>query len=137
MDWGWRVTDPYALRWDCSKRGCFNEIHRARVEILKDCLPGKISFGDLDGVVQIGKHGLILEFKGPGVDLGVGQRIMFDSFRIHNGLTTFVVGGEPRNLNVHRMMVFRSQGVIPWFEADLDALRSWVVRWVSWARSTP
>jgi hypothetical protein len=125
------MDNPYRLRWDCEVEGrCFNEVHRPRVEILKDCLPGKISFGDVDSIVQIGRTALILEFKSSGKELSVGQTIMFESLARHNRITVFVIGGAPRNLEVERMMVFHGWNKHPWFDATLDDLR-FGVRW--WA----
>ena len=35
------------LRWDCAKRGCFNEKKRPKIEVFAECFPGRISFGKI------------------------------------------------------------------------------------------
>ena len=52
------------LRWDCQKQGCFNKKKRPKIEEFAECLPGKISFGDIDGIgaLLLGKpkgHGIV------------------------------------------------------------------------------
>jgi hypothetical protein len=42
------------LRLDCAAQGCFNLKRRSNIELFADCFPGRISFGDVDGIVEIG-----------------------------------------------------------------------------------
>jgi len=48
------------LRWDCQKRGCFNLKRRPKIEIFAECFPGRINFGDVDGIVEINGNALLL-----------------------------------------------------------------------------
>ena len=41
------------LRWNCEERGCFNLQKRPKIEVFSACFRGKISFGDVDGIVEI------------------------------------------------------------------------------------
>jgi hypothetical protein len=39
--------------WDCVYRGCFNRRRRSKIGMFADCFPGKISLGDVDGLVEM------------------------------------------------------------------------------------
>lgn len=47
------------LRWDCERRGCFNLKRRPKIEVFAECFPGRINFGDVDGIVEIGGNALL------------------------------------------------------------------------------
>ena len=49
------------MRWDCSASGCFNVKRRPKVEQFADALPGRVSFGDVDGIVEINGWFLMIE----------------------------------------------------------------------------
>ncbi len=66
------------MRWDCGKRGCYNVKHRPKIEEFAECFPGKISMGDVDGLVEINGHFLLLEWKSVSKDLGYGQRKTYE-----------------------------------------------------------
>ena len=51
------------LRWDCLRRGCFNLKRRPKIEVFADCFPGRINFGDVDGIVEISGNALLLDGK--------------------------------------------------------------------------
>ena len=65
--------------WDCNKDGCFNEKMRLDFGVFYDCFPGKISFTDVDGIVEINKVALMLEWKSGKAIVypGSGQDIMY------------------------------------------------------------
>ena len=64
------------LRWDCDHQGCFNKLKRPKIEVFADCFPGRINFGDVDGIVEINGYLLILEWKPERIELSRGQGIM-------------------------------------------------------------
>lgn len=68
------LPDP---RWDCRTQGCFNLKKRPKIERFADCLPGRIAFTDVDGVIELCGNFLYLEWKSHQ-DLGGGQRILFE-----------------------------------------------------------
>lgn len=39
---------------DCARHGCFSLKRRPKIELFADCFPGRISFGAVDGIVEIG-----------------------------------------------------------------------------------
>ena len=49
------------MRWNCREKGCYNETLRPRIEEFAGCFPGIISLSDIDAIVEIGSHFLILE----------------------------------------------------------------------------
>jgi hypothetical protein len=51
------------MRWDCKRQECFNVKKRPKLEVFSDCFDGKISMGDLDGIVEIAGNFLCVDFK--------------------------------------------------------------------------
>lgn len=51
------------MQWNCERQGCFNVKKRPKIEMFADCLPRKISFSDIDGIVEINGNLLLLEWK--------------------------------------------------------------------------
>lgn len=66
------------MKWDCEERGCFNRKMRPKLEEFAACLPGRIAFTDVDGIVEIGGRFLMLEWKSRPGRIATGQRIMFE-----------------------------------------------------------
>ena len=94
------------MRWCCKKDGCFNDLRRPKIEVFAVCFPGRINFGDMDGLVEINGYFGMLEWKGKGGVIKLGQRITFERFTRHLGNTVFVVEGDAKTMKVGRYCCF-------------------------------
>jgi len=97
------------MRWNCKAQGkCYNLTLRPRIEEFAGCFPGRIGMSDVDGIVEIGGHFLLLEWKAAGGAVTGGQRIMFERLTaLSPRITVVVVSGEPREPTVESIQVFR------------------------------
>jgi hypothetical protein len=125
------------MRWDCEKRGCFNIKMRPKIEVFAECFPGRINFGDIDGIVEIGGNALMLEWKSAPSPLPHGQRIMYAQLTIPGTLIVTCIAGNAETMVVtHRLIV--NKGVIGgWKDASLDSVKKFFHRWAVWARKNP
>lgn len=120
------------LRWDCEKRGCFNRLKRPKIEIFHDCFPGKISFGDVDAVVEINGKGLFLEWKEHKGALPIGQRILHERFTKDGKFTTICVVGNAETMECTHYGYFWHGSWNDYQEASLEKIKSFMRRWVKY-----
>jgi len=120
------------MRWDCVKQGCFNLEKRPKIEVFADCLPGKIAFTDVDGVVEINHNFLFLEWK-DHQDIGTGQRILFERLTKCCPATVFVIEGDAKTMEVESVAVVWCGEIRPRDLVNLDGLRDKIKKWVAWA----
>ena len=64
------------------------------IKHLGPCFPRRISFGDLDGEIEINGHFLVVEGKRSGQTIDGGQRYAMDA-RLRDGRVIYVVYGQP------------------------------------------
>lgn len=122
------------MRWNCDKRGCFNVKRRPKIEIFHDCFPGKISFGDVDAIVEINGKGLMLEWKSDTTDLPMGQQIMYKRLTKTEQLTVIILCGNAETMEINYMgWVFAGKYVEPVRETVEGAKQS-IDEWVQWAQ---
>ena len=122
------------MRWSCEKRGCFNVKRRPKIEMFHDCFPGKISFGDVDAIVEINGKGLMLEWKSDTTDLPVGQQIMYKRLTKTKQLTVIILCGNAETMEINYMgWVFAGKYVEPAREA-IDGAKQSIDDWVKWAQ---
>ncbi len=128
------MADGYnPMRWDCEKRGCFNLKRRPKIEVFHDLFPGKISFGDVDGIVEINGKGLLIEWKSDTIDLPRGQQIMYKRLTAGKMLTVIIIVGNAETMRIsHVGYVFNGEYSEP-TPADMDRLREWIAGWVDFA----
>lgn len=120
------------LRWDCEKQGCFNELRRPKIEIFADCFPGKINFGDVDGLVEINKKGLFLEWKSEKRNLPTGQRIAHKNLTHGEKLTTICVVGNPETMECTHYGFFFDGKWHDYRNSSLEEIKSFMRRWVKY-----
>lgn len=128
------------LRWDCGERGCYNKKHRPKIELFSDCFPGRISFGDVDGIVEIKGNFLLLEWKSEIKDLPAGQRIMYERMTIGRRFTVFVVTGNAETMDVVRMGAYIDGKRWPdsgYRAATLAQVKRQVSLWAAYAEKNP
>ena len=122
------------MRWNCDKRGCFNVKRRPKIEMFHDCFPGKISFGDVDAIVEINGKGLMLEWKSDTTDLPMGQQIMYRRLTKTEQLTVIILCGNAETMEINYMgWVFAGKYVEPVRETAEGAKKS-IDDWVHWAQ---
>lgn len=122
------------MNWECSRDGCFEKKKRVKLGIFDECLPGRIGFTDIDGIVEINGACLIMEWKGAGVPVPVGQQIMFKQITATPLFTIIVVEGDAENMSVARYQLWFNKKAHKWVEEDIRSLKSVVRRWSNWAR---
>lgn len=118
------------LRWKCAKDGCFNEKRRAKIEAFSDCFPRRINFGDVDGMVEYGGSFCLLEWKGEGGTVHTGQRLSYVRFTKNPGYIVFIVTGNAETMAVTGYSIFWSGKQGNPIQADLQALKVRIRKWV-------
>ena len=123
------------LRWQCDKDGCFNVKRRPKIEAFADCFPGRINFGDVDGLVELRGAFCLLEWKGDGGSLRTAQRIAFEAFtRQHFGNVVYVVNGSAETMEAQSFCRFWNGKCEKTRSADLDAVKASIKGWVRWVQ---
>lgn len=125
------------LRWDCEKSGCFNRKRRPKIELFADCFPGRINFGDVDGLVEIAGCFALLEWKGASGAVSTGQRISFERHtKQHEGNIVFVVEGDAETMEVRRYCCFYRGRQSKWRSGDLRVLKNTVRKWAEHCKAS-
>lgn len=122
------------MRWDCNQSGCFNKKRRPKIEVFHDALPGRISFGDVDGIVEIEGNALVLEWKGEGVPIPKGQEIMWTRLTREGVFTVFVIEGNAETMEVSGFRKFFSGKLYDLEDADLVSVKKKIEAWVGYAK---
>ena len=118
------------LRWDCDERGCFNVKRRPKIEQFSPFLPGKIGFGDVDGIVEVRQHFLLLEWKGDQRrNLPRGQQILYERLTLDTRFCVLVVSGNAETMQVSAFSYFRSGKQSHWIDADFARIGRFIQRW--------
>lgn len=116
------VRDPQAYadaQWDLKLvfGGCFGGT--------------RIEATDGDGWVERKGAVLVFEFKGSGLDVELGQDLLYRSLVRHRGI--FVMAVRGRRHEPEEYCFWRTTGVGQWVACDLEALRRRVADWYRWA----
>lgn len=123
------------MRWDCEKQGCFNIKRRPKIEVFYDCFPGNISFGDVDGIVEINGHGLMLEWKTDTKKPTMGQRIMYERLTRNKLITVFLVVGNAETMEISHLGIFYEGKQSELINSNLEEVKLKIKNWVSWAKA--
>ena len=113
------------MRWKCQCQGCFLE-KRSDVAALDGCFPAHVGATDLDGIVELGGHFLVIEFKHLGVLVPRGQGLMFERMVATGKFTVVIV--HARGQDVESWTVLGPDGRRQ-VKGDLPALRAEVKAW--------
>jgi hypothetical protein len=130
-----KINGSNPMRWDCDKRGCFNIKRRPKIEVFCGCFPGRISFGDVDGIVEINGYGLMLEWKSDTTKPTTGQRIMYERITKNKLITVLLVVGNAETMEVSHYGIFFQGIQTPLIKANLDDVKTRIKKWVIWAKS--
>ena len=120
------------LRWDCEKQGCFNKKCRPKIEQFAECLPGRIAFSDVDGIVEINGNFLLLEWKSFLGDIPDGQRIMYEQMTQNDNFTVVIIAGNAETMEIQSVKVVHKGCAGKWQVCTLkelkDKIRAWSTR---------
>ena len=128
------------LRWDCAAQGCFNLKRRPKIELFADCFPGRISFGDVDGIVEISGNALLLEWKSEPRELPTGPRLLYERLSRSGLFSVMLVVGDAETMLVAATAIFAGgvrhplQGFEP---ADLALIKRRLTAWSEFAARHP
>ena len=122
------------MRWDCEKRGCFNVKRRPKIEHFHDIFPGKINFGDVDGIVEINSKGLMLEWKCDNIDLPKGQQIMYTRLTKDERLTVIILCGNAETMEISHLGYFFAGKYSCPSQSTTKRAREWIASWVEYAK---
>lgn len=116
------------LRWDCTSHGCFNKKKRPKIELFADCFPGAINFSDVDGIVEMGGRGLLLEWK-PSPNISGGQEIMYRKLTETKILSVICVSGNAETMLVDHIARFEDGNWYKWKPATLLDVQIAALKW--------
>lgn len=126
------------LGWDCSTSGCFNVKKRPKIEQFHDCLPGRISFGDVDGIVEINGYVLMLEFKPAPDTLQMGQKIMYERLSTSPQFSVLCLAGDAETMEITHGLVYDHAHRTPkWRPCSISQARKFVQQWSTSKSSGP
>ena len=126
----------FAMNWDCQRQGCFNQKKRLKFAALKESLPGRISFSDVDGIVEIKGNLLLLEWKDHR-NLCTGQRILFERMTRFCPATVLIVEGDAEFMAVDSIAIVWKGQIGPSRPADRSCLLEMIRDWADWATENP
>lgn len=123
-------TGRNPMDWDCFTRGCFNIKKRPKIEEFCECFPRRCSFGDVDGIIELGGSLCFLEWKSLGADLKTGQLMTFTAITQQNEKNiVFVVFGDPETMEVFGFQIIRNGRVSAPIVAGIDVLKTELKNW--------
>ena len=93
------------MRWDCDHSGCWKDKNLVKLGVFDECFPGNIGFSDIDGVVEIDGHFLLIEWKYGDSELPEGQRIMFENMTKDERWIVVLVNGNAESMEVSSTQV--------------------------------
>jgi hypothetical protein len=130
-----RSADGYnPMGWQCDRDGCFNKKMRPKIEEFARCLPGRIAFSDVDGIVEINGRFLMLEWKSRTPSLPAGQRIMYSRMTTNPLFRVLVIHGDAETMEVTRYGEYAAGQFGGWTDGDLESLKAYVRCWAAWAK---
>ena len=124
------------MRWDCQTQGCFNKKKRPKIEMFADCLPGKIAFGDIDGIVEIRGNFLFLEFKEHS-NIPKGQQILYRRLTRLAPAIVLVIEADVETMDVLAVSYVSGGRIEPQVLMNLQGLKDVIKSWSDWALKNP
>lgn len=126
------------FNWNCHDGGrgenCFNLKRRPKFGVFYDCFPGRISFTDVDGLVEISGCFCLLEWKGDGGSIKRGQERSYIQFTRWGGNIVFVVNGDAETMVVRDYCIFWDGKRLPTVPADLNGVKARLRKWADWVQ---
>ena len=124
------------MRWDCQGgANCFNQKMRPKLGVFDNCFPGKIGFGDVDGIVEVNSRGLVMEWKTDQRPISTGQGLMWHRLTKSGMLETLCIVGNAETMDVQCFRrCRRGEWDNRWENADLAKTQELIKDWSSWAQ---
>jgi len=122
------------IRHNCETHGCYIKKMTPNWGFLDSSFSGKITVGDIDGIVEANGKLLVLEWKTTGACIPSGQEIMFVKATNCGKITVIVIWGDPEETTVSHSQSFVKGIQNKKIEAGEDDIKSMCVAWESWAR---
>lgn len=135
--WWCAMSDGYnPMRWDCSKRGCFNQHRRPKIEQFATCFPNRIAMSDIDATVEVNGHFLFLEMKGYQGAIPTGQRIYFERLtQLSDRIVVLVVCGDAMTMQFDAMCWVYKGKLSAWRQSSFDDVSALMRNFAAWARA--
>jgi len=128
-----KPTGYNPIRWDCERQGCFNVKCRPKIEVFADCFPGKINFGDVDGIVEINSKALLLEWK-TEKNISRGQQIMYERITSSGLISVLCIIGNAETMESEEYCIFFNGRQSKWRIGKLGEIKTRIRKWVTWAQ---
>ena len=127
---------PIVMNWNCERQGCFNRKKRLKFGVFKECLPGRISFTDVDGLVEINGNLLVLEWK-EHKHTSTGQKLLYTRWTANGPVTVMLITGDAEDMTVDEVAIVYEGAVGPWQQMGLEGLKEEIREWADWASKNP
>ena len=125
------------MGWNCDQGGdgknCFNLKRRPKFGVFDDCFPRRINFTDVDGLVEIGGHFCMMEWKGDGGAVRRAQDLVYQRFTAKSMNVVIVVHGDAETMSVRAFGFYKDGHYHEAQPATLDKLKNWLRNWCKWA----
>lgn len=125
------------IRHDCGRHGCYLTECHPKAEWFASCFPGKISFSDMDRIVERNGRALVMEWKGAGGALTQGQEIMWAKLTRGTMLTAVAVNGDPKTMEVSAYRICWNGKWEAWVSCGITDLYERIKAWATWAETHP
>ena len=123
-----------SIRHNCEHGGCYIKKQTPDWGFLDSAFSGKIRVTDIDGAVEANGCLLILEWKGVGVPLLDGQRIMVEKITKKNQITVFVINGDAEESIPKHITIFANGVISRTEECGSEKLKKYCQWWETKAR---
>jgi len=123
------------IRHNCETHGCYIKKMTPDWGFLDSSFSGRIRVGDIDGVVEANGKLLILEWKTTGVDIPMGQDIMFSKITPGGNITVIVIWGDPEMTIPTHCQVYLDGTKRDMQETNAETIKGFCVWWEKSARN--
>ena len=118
------------IRHNCETGGCYIKVQTPDWGFSDNAFSKKIRVSDIDGSVEVNGCLLLLEWKGSGVPLTMGQEIMFKKATIKNrGITVFIINGNAETTTVEHLKIICVGEIKEDIDIDNDGLNEKFKEW--------
>jgi len=117
------------LRWNCEIQGCFNRQKRPKIEVFKNCFPGRIALSDVDGMAEMSSNGTLLEWKPAPIELSFGQSLAYHNLTKSKQLIVICVAGDAETMEVSHMGEWYGGKWSGWRQANLFDVQYTFYKW--------
>jgi hypothetical protein len=117
------------MRFSCDGGRCYLNDKVPKLGVFDDCFPGKIGFGDVDGLIERRGCFLFIEWKEPGASLTTGQLITLKKLAAVPYFTVLMVEGDNAQMSVESVCQVTENGVSTKRATDLEGLKGIFANW--------